>query len=289
MSFEFIVLKHRSVMRKLKFPIRRDSYPFISGDAYRIRCDADLTNLDFNQLFSFDLGKFITVFLPVGRFQDFLQWIKDSGQSFPSWNLVIHNGDFQPIESEIEILSRSFKKIFSVNWLGPIEFARPIPIGLENRRLLRNGVPKDFLKLRGFLDSKKREIKVLAIFKESNNSRERKGLTSRFSSVPGSYASDKFQSPMGYKRLLLKSEFVISPPGNGVDCHRTWEAMYLGCNPVVLKRAWPFAHLELPVLIAADWDDAIEMIPRSKIPLKISPEEIWEFFMQSPFNNPEDF
>lgn len=27
---------------------------------------------------------------------------------------------------------------------------------------------------------------------------------------------------------LAHSRFVVSPPGNGPDCHRTWEALYLG-------------------------------------------------------------
>jgi hypothetical protein len=28
--------------------------------------------------------------------------------------------------------------------------------------------------------------------------------------------------------------FVISPPGHGLDCHRTWEALALGCIPITL-------------------------------------------------------
>ena len=27
--------------------------------------------------------------------------------------------------------------------------------------------------------------------------------------------------------------FVASPPGNGFDCHRTWEALVLGCIVIV--------------------------------------------------------
>ena len=33
----------------------------------------------------------------------------------------------------------------------------------------------------------------------------------------------------------LDYAFVISPPGNGLDCHRTWEALVLGCIPVVVR------------------------------------------------------
>jgi hypothetical protein len=49
--------------------------------------------------------------------------------------------------------------------------------------------------------------------------------------------------------------FVLSPEGVGMDCHRTWEALMLGCIPIV--RRSPICELfgELPVLIVEDWAD----------------------------------
>ena len=35
--------------------------------------------------------------------------------------------------------------------------------------------------------------------------------------------------------------FVISPPGHGLDCHRTWEALALGCIPITLASAYTSA------------------------------------------------
>ena len=32
---------------------------------------------------------------------------------------------------------------------------------------------------------------------------------------------------------LQRSRFVLSPAGNGVDCHRTWEALLMGAVPIV--------------------------------------------------------
>jgi hypothetical protein len=32
---------------------------------------------------------------------------------------------------------------------------------------------------------------------------------------------------------MAQWRFCVSPPGNGIDCHRTWEALYLGVIPVV--------------------------------------------------------
>jgi hypothetical protein len=47
--------------------------------------------------------------------------------------------------------------------------------------------------------------------------------------------------------------FVLSPHGNGLDCHRTWEALILGCIPIVKKSPIDDLYIDLPVLIVNDW------------------------------------
>jgi FkbM family methyltransferase len=49
--------------------------------------------------------------------------------------------------------------------------------------------------------------------------------------------------------------FVISPHGNGLDCHRTWEALCLGCIPIVKSSKLDYLYSELPVLIVDNWSD----------------------------------
>lgn len=49
--------------------------------------------------------------------------------------------------------------------------------------------------------------------------------------------------------------FVISPHGNGLDCHRTWEALVLGCIPIVRKSPIDVLYKDLPVLIVDEWSD----------------------------------
>jgi len=54
---------------------------------------------------------------------------------------------------------------------------------------------------------------------------------------------------------MIKYKFVLSPQGNGLDCHRTWEALCLGCYPIV-KTSWldPLFD-DLPVWIVDDWTE----------------------------------
>ena len=52
-----------------------------------------------------------------------------------------------------------------------------------------------------------------------------------------------------------KYAFVLSPHGNGLDCHRTWEALTLGCIPIVKTSKIDSLYDDLPVLIVNSWLD----------------------------------
>lgn len=54
-----------------------------------------------------------------------------------------------------------------------------------------------------------------------------------------------------------QSEFmyVVSPEGIGMDCHRTWEAIALGCIPIVKRNAISRLYEDLPVLLVEDWSE----------------------------------
>lgn len=47
--------------------------------------------------------------------------------------------------------------------------------------------------------------------------------------------------------------FVLSPSGVGFDCHRTWEALSLGCIPIVKKNRISKLFEGLPVILVDDW------------------------------------
>jgi len=61
-----------------------------------------------------------------------------------------------------------------------------------------------------------------------------------------------------YCEDMSKYKFVISPPGNGIDCHRTWEALYLGCYPIVIKNMIYDDWKELPIIQVSDYSEVSE-------------------------------
>jgi hypothetical protein len=52
-----------------------------------------------------------------------------------------------------------------------------------------------------------------------------------------------------------KYEFVISPFGGGLDCHRTWEALALGSIPIIHSSPLNKMFEGLPVIIVDSWTD----------------------------------
>lgn len=56
-------------------------------------------------------------------------------------------------------------------------------------------------------------------------------------------------------KTQINYSFVISPHGGGLDCHRTWEALALGCIPVVKTSALDPLFEGLPIWIVKEWSD----------------------------------
>jgi hypothetical protein len=63
---------------------------------------------------------------------------------------------------------------------------------------------------------------------------------------------------LNYLRKMAQSKFVICPPGNGEDTHRLWEALYVGCIPIVLDNPVHDEWQDLPILFIKSWEDVTE-------------------------------
>jgi len=62
-----------------------------------------------------------------------------------------------------------------------------------------------------------------------------------------------------YARQVKRHKFVLCPEGNGFDTHRTWEALYLGSYPIVLRRVFTIEFAKkLPILVVDNWSEVTE-------------------------------
>jgi hypothetical protein len=65
---------------------------------------------------------------------------------------------------------------------------------------------------------------------------------------------------------MVKYKFVLSPPGNGIDCHRTYEAIALGCIPIVKSSPLDPLYEGLPVIIVQDWSEVTRELLEKEYP-----------------------
>lgn len=63
----------------------------------------------------------------------------------------------------------------------------------------------------------------------------------------------------------INYSFVLSPHGNGFDCHRTWEAIVLGCIPIVKTSQIDALYIDLPVLIVNNWNEVTKELLNNTI------------------------
>ena len=54
---------------------------------------------------------------------------------------------------------------------------------------------------------------------------------------------------------MVKFKYVLSPHGNGLDCHRTWESLALKCIPIIKTSKLDPLYKDLPILIINSWTD----------------------------------
>jgi len=57
-----------------------------------------------------------------------------------------------------------------------------------------------------------------------------------------------------YANDIVQHRMTVCPRGNGIDCHRVWEVLYLGRVPIVKKETAMLHFKKLPILFLDDWE-----------------------------------
>ena len=151
-----------------------------------------------------------------------------------------------------------------------------LPIGLDYHTILNNVNHKWKLPKEGCLPVEQEKI-LFSIFKNSkpfflripkiyvNFTKENDRFGDRkksLKSIPKKLLviNDKFVPRTVNWNNIKKFAFVLSPFGNGMDCHRTWEALCLGSIPIIRDNRFKKLFEELPVLIVNEWHEINEAL-----------------------------
>ncbi len=233
---------------QLNHALRKSSYPYISPDTFRsfikFIYDETCVPLDTDKMKAGD-----TIFVH-GDFLDHFFKLVHPEITVP-YILITH-------QSDLTIKPR-FKKFLEedkiIAWFARnTGFNHPklvvIPIGFANAYW-----PHGKTKLIDQVLSEKieRDELVYVNINVSTNINKRKPVYDYFKAQSFCSITPR-KNYVEYLRDLARSKFVVSPLGNGLDCHRTWEAMVMGAIPIVESSTIDPVFEDLPVLIIKNWN-----------------------------------
>ncbi len=236
------------IARSLYF-FRSSSKPYISGDGIRkvIPFRIEGKKPKYKRTHG------CVVFCESDHVEQFMKMeLERPGKEFV---LVSGNGDINFEKSIMEIAPKNMKHWYGQNILFKNERVTPFPIGLENRYYENSGNVRLIEKINACVSRK--ELSIFAAFNTDTNKQERLPAMAAAQQNELCKVSLKRIPVADFQLQMASCKFTMSPPGNGFDCHRTWEAMYYRSVPIVKRSAWSeyYISLDLPMLAVSDWFD----------------------------------
>jgi hypothetical protein len=168
-------------------------------------------------------------------------------------SIISHCSDHGIYEKDMVLDLPKIKNWYGINCHVRNQKVVPLPIGMTTCNK-RHG---DMGLLQKVIDKKCEKKRLLYVNCDiRSNPGLRKPIvdlmkSKGYSTIVGEKPLDQEE----YWTQLASSKFVISPPGNGVDCHRIWESIYLGTIPVVAKSPVFKTFSHLPILFIDDWNE----------------------------------
>jgi hypothetical protein len=215
---------------------------FITGNKFKRWCNHSLDESGYVRHSEPNNGEVLKVFVKIDKIHQFF----NSSPKVP-FILITHNGDLPVDGSLLNYLDNPYL----ISWYGQNintvhHKLKSIPIGIANE-IWPHGNEIDLINI--INEDNKKEKLVYVNFEITNFSRN-DCLRELSKFGLGLEEKKPFKD---YLRELSKSYFVISPEGNGIDCHKTWESLYLKTIPIVTRSTNIEKYNNLPILIIDDW------------------------------------
>lgn len=177
--------------------------------------------------------------------------------------IITHNSDHyvcdgNPWDSNgisVDELS-CYSRWYAQNSYSEKENVFPIPIGFENTRWEEVFGPKTHWINQVVCENIEPKSLVYLNCKKDTNISERQRCYDLLSSMEFVTIDIPNLQYIDYLKRIKEHKFAISPRGNGLDCHRTWEILMMKRVPI-LKREGQLEELysEMPVMFIDDWTD----------------------------------
>lgn len=231
---------------------RRPSLPYVSGDGFRFCSDFiwDETG-KFNPA---NVKKPSVIFVKTDLLEDFFTNCHPH-LKYP-YVLISHNSDYGAPGDYLRYLDDPKLK----HWFGQNPTIREhskftaIPIGIMNRYCNPWPDLQPLIALQKKLNTVVKKHFIYVNFSIGTCYKLRQSAYEFFSKNPRTVIFKLGRKWPEYLNDLARSEFVISPPGNGLDCHRTWEALLVGAVPVIVDTNLTPLLRDLPVITVPNWE-----------------------------------
>jgi hypothetical protein len=183
--------------------------------------------------------------------------------------VVSHNGDAAIVDEnprDCDVLAESMPDNV-IAWFGQnVDTRHPkvqsLPIGLENDRWFPELSKKaSILDLR--LQYREPKKLLYANCTVRTNPAERQAALDACSWATVKHGRNGLGFPE-YINDITDHFYTLCPRGNGIDCHRTWETLYLNRVPVMLRHRNAEFYDDLPILFVDDWEEVTVDLLESK-------------------------
>lgn len=233
--------------------------PFISGDTFRAHCDYAYDEIS-KSLNPAAVAEKSTIFVNGDILGEFLERVHPRIRH--PYILIVHNTDC-PIPGPYSACLDD-PKILALFTQNPDRTDHPklfpLPIGVENRQW--NPQNREILQQTKDLNLEKTYL-LYCNFNPHTFPSERNEVLNRFAEAPFTYTATR-KAYHEFVGDLARTWFILSPRGNGLDCHRTWEALYAGSYPIVKTSPLDPLFQGLPVLIVQNWEEVTEEFLQQK-------------------------
>jgi hypothetical protein len=270
-------VKVASIYFKRAIRWRRNSSPYVSGDAFADLCDfvynpPKWRNLNRTALISD--AKIIYC-----KSHELQEMLDRHASEINARVIVCGNSDFEFHSLPLGIPESTRALFLQNSFISDNELIFTIPIGIENFRLGVNGNPR---LIRNLGENRERKRKLL-FGPLSPTHPIREIVIERFNREDPLWdlISDRL-SPREYDQLVAQYCMIAAVRGNGVDTHRLWEALYRGIMPIVTADIWWESLREFfpQVIYISDWDLVeISKVIQSVDPLAFDPTKISALWM----------
>ena len=247
--------------------LRKPSFPYMSPDTFRFICEHKYDEVPESILNPSLVKRGDAVYVNPAFLMDFFE--KVHPQISNSYILVsVGHDNSTPGEFEFMLDDKKLYHWFGANG-SKTEHSKftHIPIGISNSYWPHGDIDvlTNLMKSvkAGALDKK---FLLGLNFTVATNPKVRQPLLDHFKSFK--YCKS-FKATGFYEYLvnMANCKFIISPHGNGLDCHRTWEALWVGSYPVVKRSALDCMYRDLPVVVVDDWEEVNEVFLKNKYSL----------------------